>query len=709
MLKGMIIEHFRGITYQEVDFEKITEILGTNQSGKSTVAAAFFWGCDGKDEKNRSNYDIRHRQRPENDPRVTLDFGSIKLRKTYKSGKAGNTILYQVDKGLGFDTINMNDCEVKGDHIKGYNTYIDEMFPMFRMCADIFYFAQVMETEEARKFVLARGCNPDQEEILALLSEETNEILKKIFQVYGPNEAMRSMKSRKKEIEEEIKKLNGEIEGREKDIDATIPETKRADLEASLKNTEKRIADLQERLKEISVSADLYEKIQAAKDEKRNAENLINEENHRKDQEWNKICNEKNTAYQAACRAEDEVYFNLKRDHENKEKQYLKFLARKSEIPALEEKKDKYLKAIEEAKEKEFKEIPYKGFDFVPGKFSQDEKCSKCGKPVTPDEMKAYRKSFDEEESKRIDQHNALELRRKEAHEESQSQMRDLFEESQSKFISEINDKIDAIDLEISEINKMNFPGLENELEEHRKNAPRKAEIIKPILPNRPAKINFDPEPYDRKIIEAQNQLKTQKDTIEERQKPIHEEIETEKGIMKGIMEHIAKHDSAETMLKMLKNSKDLFIAKNEMKDDLKKKIAAITEYNRALSGIARAKTKEVFGVEIELYRELISEELKEDFIVLCETEQGLVPFSVANTASQIKTGMIIVKKMQEMFNSHPPVFIDNCESVVENFPEMNLQQIIFITAKKLRKIKTRFFQSVQEYNEKRNEIITEN
>jgi len=70
---------------------------------------------------------------------------------------------------------------------------------------------------------------------------------------------------------------------------------------------------------------------------------------------------------------------------------------------------------------------------------------------------------------------------------------------------------------------------------------------------------------------------------------------------------------------------------------------------------------------------------------------------------------MIIVKKMQEMFNSHPPVFIDNCESVVENFPEMNLQQIIFITAKKLRKIKTRFFQSVQEYNEKRNEIITEN
>lgn len=34
MLKGMIIEHFRGITYQEVSFEKITEILGTNQSTK---------------------------------------------------------------------------------------------------------------------------------------------------------------------------------------------------------------------------------------------------------------------------------------------------------------------------------------------------------------------------------------------------------------------------------------------------------------------------------------------------------------------------------------------------------------------------------------------------------------------------------------------------------------------------------------------------
>jgi len=52
-----------------------------------------------------------------------------------------------------------------------------------------------------------------------------------------------------------------------------------------------------------------------------------------------------------------------------------------------------------------------------------------------------------------------------------------------------------------------------------------------------------------------------------------------------------------------------------------------------------------------------------------CETLIDGVPFTVANTASQINAGLDIINVMSDHFDIHAPVFVDNRESVVKLIP----------------------------------------
>ena len=272
MLRKIIIENFKGIRHQEISLKEKTLISGTNETGKSTIEDAFLWCMTGKDKRGRQNADIRHYNMPELDPCVTLGFTTISFRRTFKQTKSGgNTTVYEVNRGLGFDVINMTDTNEKGEMVKGYNTYVQELFPEFRLCSDIFYLAESMEKEEARKLVLKHGGKPEDEEILSHLEIEDQNILKSILENYGANEALRMLKKTTKEKDDELKKLKGELEGRQKDIAELTPKSEKSKLEANLKKTLENIKSLEEALKNLEVGSDLREDIIRAKDEKAKA------------------------------------------------------------------------------------------------------------------------------------------------------------------------------------------------------------------------------------------------------------------------------------------------------------------------------------------------------------------------------------------------------------------------------------------------------
>ena len=52
------LENFKGRTMRVEFKDGITEIRGTNEAGKSTLANGFFWLMTGADSKDRTNYDL---------------------------------------------------------------------------------------------------------------------------------------------------------------------------------------------------------------------------------------------------------------------------------------------------------------------------------------------------------------------------------------------------------------------------------------------------------------------------------------------------------------------------------------------------------------------------------------------------------------------------------------------------------------------------
>lgn len=59
LIKKLIIKNFKGVKALEVDFGNITNILGGNATGKTTIFDSFCWLLFGKDSKDRKDFEIK--------------------------------------------------------------------------------------------------------------------------------------------------------------------------------------------------------------------------------------------------------------------------------------------------------------------------------------------------------------------------------------------------------------------------------------------------------------------------------------------------------------------------------------------------------------------------------------------------------------------------------------------------------------------------
>ncbi|MZL49965.1 AAA family ATPase, partial [Clostridium beijerinckii] len=58
-IKKLILKNFKGIKKLEIDFKKVTNILGENATGKTTIFDSFCWLLFGKDCKDRKDFEIK--------------------------------------------------------------------------------------------------------------------------------------------------------------------------------------------------------------------------------------------------------------------------------------------------------------------------------------------------------------------------------------------------------------------------------------------------------------------------------------------------------------------------------------------------------------------------------------------------------------------------------------------------------------------------
>ena len=145
------------------------------------------------------------------------------------------------------------------------------------------------------------------------------------------------------------------------------------------------------------------------------------------------------------------------------------------------------------------------------------------------------------------------------------------------------------------------------------------------------------------------------------------------------------KISELETQIESLKSEKLNFEIKasqekriEELKAELKKYSVEYEEIQKCLylcEQFARIKAKMLDerinsrfkSVRFRLFIDQINGGLKEDCEVLVPSKEGnLVPYPMANSAGQINAGLDIIEVLSNHFNTHLPIFVDNAESVTK-------------------------------------------
>lgn len=109
-------------------------------------------------------------------------------------------------------------------------------------------------------------------------------------------------------------------------------------------------------------------------------------------------------------------------------------------------------------------------------------------------------------------------------------------------------------------------------------------------------------------------------------------------------------------------------------------------------SEIMEEKVNSMFeNVNFRLFKELVNGEIEEDCEPLVKCKEGWIPYSKANHAAKVRAGLEVVQGLSDFFGVNMPVFVDNAESIVTDFPETSYQQIRLRAVKGLEELRCEF------------------
>ena len=269
-IKRLELRNFKGIRTLDIDFNQVTNIRGENATGKTTIFDAFTWLLFDKDSKDRTAFDIKTLDE-NNEPLHGLDHsvsgvldidGKVwTLKKTYKekwTKRRGD-----VNKELtGHETIHeINDVPVsKTEYTNKINDFLDA--DLFKLITNPLFFSNSLDWKKRRGILL---------EILGDLTAE---------QIMSYNPALEGLREHLERVEDidsltkQIKaskaKLNTEI----KVIPTRIDEASRSirdedfeEIEALKTKTEKELEEIQEGIRgnsgndaaKLKIKDDIYE------------------------------------------------------------------------------------------------------------------------------------------------------------------------------------------------------------------------------------------------------------------------------------------------------------------------------------------------------------------------------------------------------------------------------------------------------------------
>lgn len=635
ILKQLILKNFKGIKDLTIDFSIITDILGGNGTGKTTIADAFDWLLFDKDSQDRvpgdkeSNFQIKtydeagniiHFLEHEVMSVLSVDGKKLELKKTYKekwTKKRG-----EAEKELtGHETIYYID-EVpvrKQDYQSEINGMIEEN--VFKLITNPLYFSINMKWQDRRKIVLDITGDVSADRVINYKSEL--EPLAKLLDGKDVEDFRKAVSAKKKKLNENIKAIPIRID----EANNSIQEVDFKELESQKKNIQSDIKEIEETLLDRSkVNEDVL----------KNKDKLFELKSKLRDMEY-KAKEDAEIPFKKLKEELNKAEFNLQFEKNKLSNEQYNFTHIQDTIKKKQAIKDEYSKKWYAENDK---------------KFEFDE--SKCECPTC---------------------HRPLELADIEA---KKTELQGNFNETKAKNIEEIRKRGFELKAEIEQ--------LETELNKS------PIEIIKgtiTILEKSIEKLNsdianFEPVEIDSKEMED---LRTQIKDLEAKlaapsdsNKEL-QEIKLRKSQLQGELEEVNKKlASKENNEKLKTRIQELMTEERKLSEqlaELEKQEFLCEEYTKTKVELLESGINEKFKfVKFKLFNTQVNGAVEE----WCEALVDGVPFSNANTASQVNAGLDIINVISEHYGVQAPVLLDNRESV-NQIIECNSQLINLVVS----------------------------
>lgn len=666
-LLRMHIQNFKGCADRTIDFSDTTVIKGANATGKTTVFDAFTWLLFGKDSLGSAKFDIRPLDADGKmidnleisvEAEIRVDDEEYSLKKTQK----------QVwRKKRGTDTTefqgNVNEFEINGypKSEKEFKAFISEFIDenIFNLVTNPSTFNALPWKEQREILMKFVGCFSDAEiaitygdKFKALIPElkiaSTDDILKKYTK--AKNTLNRQMVEIPARIDEVSKQLVT--------VDVGALDIEKTAKQVALKRIEN----------ELSGGTDTLEKIngyrQRVMEEKLKLSGLQNDANAELDEKRR----------EARRKVDDADRKVMTTERELSKAEHMKHDCIKERDRAEAEKK-KLLDEWSAIKAQTYPEfVPLADYVEPLPLTEKDMICPTCGQEL-PEEVKNQRIADHE---KRCEKAKADYDARCEAHKSKYEKDKSDFESTRDKRLFDIKSKgqkaaddvrayqksIDEQESKISAL-KLRLEGEKSDLSEAKKN-----------LEDLPDSVDIS---GDEKYIQIQGTIKGIENEIAELSKDTsgRTELEAKKAVLQDEIAEIEVKIKAADNTKVNARIAELEEEQKAVGQKIaeQEQMIDLTEsFIREKMNMISEKINERFKVvSFKMFSDQINGGLKET----CECTVNGVPYSSLNNGHRIIAGLDIIRSMSDLYEVSAPVFIDNSEAISEgNFPEMDTQLI---------------------------------
>lgn len=673
-IKSIHIENFKGINMLDVNFSVKTKISGQNAVGKTTIFDAFTWMLFNKNSSGEEKFNVR----PLNKEGTRIDNVEIKVVAIMDvDGKEVELSKVQKQnwvKKRGTNTVslqgNPNSYEIDGypkseAEFKEYVSGIAQSEEMFKMLTNPQYFSS-LKWKDQRDILMKLVSEVSDVELAQtdakyapLLSElekapSTDDIRAKF------SKALNEWKKKQAEIPvriDEAMKSKVDIDVAEQELAKTDLETKIADIDAKIKDSDGVMMELGR--EEMQLQFDMSGIMQTMNRDLTNRRSEIEAELRDLQNEMNRFA--------------DTIALKERRASENE-----------AVISNADSERKRLGEEYNAEKAKAFDEFPYL-FDESKWVFDENSTvCSLCGQKLPEDKIEQLKADFESRKRKaKADAEEKLKSEKIRFDTEKRTALNRLVAigTERKNLITKLRDENAKAKEEIKSLK-----GQEQE------DIAKKEKLCQQLL--------SIPEIADYSQNEEYVELKARHDEV-------LVEIENLKANGEDAAVESLKSEKEELQARL--DEVNSTIAKASMNVEIDERIGKLHEEQKEIGQKVADQEQILYLLEefIRFKLDKVSETINSHFNTVnfklfemqlnggmkdcCECTVNGVPYSTLNSGHRIVAGLDIIRSLSELYGVSVPIFVDNAESLNDfNVPDMDTQLILLsVSADKQLKVDT--------------------